>query len=156
VYSEPGNGSTFKVLFPAAQGEVPDSGSGAPITQFRGEGTILVVDDEELVLRTVETALERYGYNVLTATGGSEAISLLETDPNQISLVLLDMTMPHMTGEQTLRRMLAVRPDLPVIATSGYNEIEALRRFGSGLRGFVQKPYVPRKLAEKIRTVLGS
>src|SRR5205085_1159749 len=115
-----------------------------------------VVDDEELVQRTVQTALERYGYTVLTANGGHEAIQRLGERKEGIALVLLDMTMPVMSGEETLQRLLAIRPGLRVIATSGYNEMEALRRFGAGISGFIQKPYIPRKLAEKIRSVLGT
>jgi CheY-like chemotaxis protein len=117
---------------------------------------ILVVDDEQLVRRTAQAALERYGYTVLTADGGEEAIRRLRESPDGIALVLLDMTMPVMSGEETLRRLLEIRPGIRVIATSGYNEVEALRRFGQGIRGFIQKPYIPRKLAEKIRAVLGT
>jgi CheY-like chemotaxis protein len=90
----------------------------------------------------------------LTASGGTAALEILREMRDPIALVLLDMTMPVLSGEQTLRRLLAMRPDLPVIATSGYNEVEALRRFGGGLSGFIQKPFTPRKLAEKIRSVL--
>ena len=115
-----------------------------------------MVDDEEIVQRTLKLALERYGYIVLTAGGGEEAIRLLNETRDAISLVLLDMTMPGMGGEETFRNLRATRPSVPVVATSGYNEIEAVGRFGAGLSGFIQKPYTPRKLAEKIRDVLQS
>jgi CheY-like chemotaxis protein len=119
-----------------------------------GEGTILVVDDEELVRYTLHAALERYGYTVLTASNGPDAIRMLAEAPGRISLVLLDMTMPIMSGADALKGLLAVRADLPVIATSGYDEMEALRRFGDRISGFIQKPYAPRRLAEKIRETL--
>jgi signal transduction histidine kinase/ActR/RegA family two-component response regulator len=154
VYSEPGNGTTFKVFLPVAgTGKAPSTES-SPHHEFKGDATILIVDDEEVIQRTLKAALERYGYTVLTASGGTAALEILREMRDPIALVLLDMTMPVLSGEQTLRRLLAMRPDLPVIATSGYNEVEALRRFGGGLSGFIQKPFTPRKLAEKIRSVL--
>jgi two-component system cell cycle sensor histidine kinase/response regulator CckA len=154
VYSEPGKGTTFKVFFPAARTQQPAPAPTSPSSEFRGEGTVLVVDDEEMVQRTLKAALERYGYTVLAAAGGREAIDILTQRQEGVSLVLLDMTMPGMSGEETLQALLAIRVDVPVIATSGYNEMEALRRFGEGLSGFIQKPYTPRALAEKIRGVL--
>ena len=81
-------------------------------------------------------------------------LAVYEQQRSKIVLVLLDMTMPVMSGEETLQALLAIRRDVPVVATSGYNEMEALRRFGEGLSGFIQKPYTPRSLAEKIRAVL--
>jgi PAS domain S-box-containing protein len=154
VYSEPGKGTAFKVFLPSARTQTLSTAGPATSTEFRGEGTVLVVDDEEMVQRTLKAALERYGYIVLSAGGGREAMEILQQRQQGISLVLLDMTMPGMSGEETLQALLSIRADVPVIATSGYNEMEALRRFGEGLSGFIQKPYTPRKLAEKIRAVL--
>jgi PAS domain S-box-containing protein len=157
VHSEPGRGASFKILLPAATVEQPAGPSPLPEADgFRGAGTILVVDDEELVQRTLKIALERYGYTVVTASGGEAAIRFAEEAGDAISLVLLDMTMPGMSGEETLQHLRISRPHVPVVATSGYNEVEALRRFGAGLSGFIQKPYTPRKLAAKIRDVLTS
>jgi two-component system cell cycle sensor histidine kinase/response regulator CckA len=156
VYSEPGKGTTFKVFLPVAGAQEPAFIGQSPAPEIRGEGTILVVDDEEVILRTLATGLELYGFTILTASGGEQAIEILKTMHDRIALVLLDMTMPVVSGEETLRRLHAICPDLPVIATSGYNEVEALRRFGAGLSGFIQKPFTPRKLAEKIRSVLDS
>jgi CheY-like chemotaxis protein len=154
VYSEPGNGTTFKVFLPIAGASVEAAVEPSPVTDLRGEGTILVVDDEEVILRTVRAALERYGYTVVSAGGGEEAAQILQQMGGGIKLILLDMTMPVISGEQTLHLLRAIRPDVPVIATSGYNEVEALRRFGVGISGFIQKPFTPRKLAEKIHSVL--
>ena len=154
VYSEPGRGTTFKIFLPAARAQRSAPVAIGPSSEFRGEGTILVVDDEEMVQRTLKAALERYGYTVLAASGGREGIGILKEKQDRISLVLLDMTMPGMSGEDTLKAIRALRAGVPVIATSGYNEMEALRRFGEGLSGFIQKPYTPRALAEKISSVL--
>jgi PAS domain S-box-containing protein len=155
VDSRPGGGTTFKVLLPSARAQEKAAGPVPSIAEFRGDGTILVVDDEELVQRTVQTALERFGYTVITADSGEHAIRLLSERPDEVALVLLDMTMPVMSGDETLRRLLAIRPAIPVIATTGYDELEAMRRFGPDIRGFIQKPYIPRKLAEQIRSILG-
>jgi two-component system, cell cycle sensor histidine kinase and response regulator CckA len=154
VYSEPGKGTSFKVFLPAARIRERMVSISTPSSEFRGAGTILVVDDELMVQRTLKVALERYGYTVVSAEGGKEAIATLEQMQDGISLVLLDMTMPDMSGEDTFQALLAIRTDVPIIATSGYNEMEALRRFGDGLSGFIQKPYTPKKLAEKIGAVL--
>ena len=154
VYSEPGTGTTFKVFLPVASESVPATIEPSVLTEFQGQGTILVVDDEEVVQRTLKTSLERYGYQVVSAGGGEEATEILRQMGNGIALILLDMTMPGLSGEQTLKRLRAIRTDVPVIATSGYNEVEAMRRFGAGLSGFIQKPFTPRKLAEKIHRVL--
>jgi CheY-like chemotaxis protein len=118
---------------------------------FRGQGTILVVDDEEIVRSTAQATLERFGYTVLTAGDGQEALECLRSAP-QVGIVLLDLTMPVMSGEQTLREIRRMRPDLPVILSSGYNEVEAIRRFqGQGLSAFLQKPYTAERLAEKVK-----
>jgi CheY-like chemotaxis protein len=154
ISSEPGKGSTFRVYIPIARPQESIADALPVVSEFRGEGTILVVDDEELVRHTVQAALERYGYLVLTAANGPDAIRMLAEAPDRISLVLLDMTMPIMSGADALKGLMAVRADLPVIATSGYDEMEALRRFGGRVSGFIQKPYAPRKLAEKIRETL--
>jgi len=154
VYSVPGEGTAFKVFLPAAREQAPVIATSSPSGEFHGTGTILIVDDEEMIQRTLKTALERYGYTVVSAGGGREAVHVLEQMQDAIALVLLDMTMPDMSGEDTFQALLAIRVDVPIIATSGYNEMEAMRRFGDGLSGFIQKPYTPRKLAEKINSVL--
>jgi PAS domain S-box-containing protein len=154
VYSEPGKGTTFKVFLPVAGAGTPASIEPGAALEFRGEATILVVDDEEVIQRTLKAALERYGYTVVSASGGEEAARIVKEMRDPIELVLLDMTMPVLSGEETFKRLQAIRRDLPVIATSGYNEVEALRRFGDGLSGFIQKPFTPRQLAERIRAVL--
>ncbi len=154
VYSTPGKGSTFKLLLPAvaeASAAVP---SASVPEDLRGEGTVLVVDDEATVRGAAQAALERFGYSVLVAADGSEALDVFAAQP-RISLVLLDLTMPVMNGEETLRKLKILRPDVRVVLSSGYNEVEAIRRFtGKGLAGFIQKPYTARALAAKVKSVL--
>ena len=117
--------------------------------------TVLVVDDEQIVRRSAKAMLERYGYSVVVAENGKEAVELYRVLADKIDLVLLDMTMPLMGGEEAFRQMKMIRGDVRVILSSGYNEVEAVRRFtGKGLAGFLQKPYSATTLAEKVRAVL--
>ena len=157
VYSTPGQGTTIKVLLPVApeamqqeRGETADAS-----TLFRGSETILVVDDEEIVRLTARSALERYGYIVLQASDGREAVELFQSQPDRIALVLLDLTMPVMSGEETLRQMKSLKRSVKVLLSSGYNEVEAVRHFtGKGLAGFIQKPYAALSLVKRVRGAL--
>jgi PAS domain S-box-containing protein len=156
VYSELGTGSTFKVLLPAAVGGVAHAEPEAA-QNLRGTGTILVVDDEEIVRKLAKTVLERYGYTVILAEDGKAGVEALSQRKSDISLVLLDMTMPVMSGEEAFRQIRMITPDVRVVLSSGYNEVEAIRRFtNKGLAGFIQKPYTPVGLARKVKTVLTS
>jgi PAS domain S-box-containing protein len=155
VDSTPGRGSTFKVLFPAVQAQAEKAVPSEKLVDLRGTGTILVVDDEKSVRQAAGAMLERYGYTVMLAHDGERAVDLFRSAANQISLVLLDLTMPVMSGEETLRQLKNIRPEVRVVLSSGYNETEAVRHFsGMGLNGFLQKPYTPIELAEKVKTVL--
>ena len=138
VYSCPGQGTTFKVLFPATeQVEVPRKVI-VPHIQASSE-LILVVDDEDIVRRTVKSMLERDGFRVIVAENGKEGVELFQVLSDKVAAVLLDMTMPIMNGEEAYSRLKAIRPDVKVILSSGYNEVEAVRRFtGKGLAGFIQ------------------
>jgi PAS domain S-box-containing protein len=152
VESEPGRGSTFTVLIPAS-GERSARYEPPPAGDLSANGTVLVVDDEQLVRTSARLALERYGYRVLLAENGRRALEVFEQFSGEISAVVLDLTMPVMSGEETLRRLQAIRPDVCVVLSSGYNEAEAVRRFrGYGLAGFLQKPYTAARLAEAVKT----
>ncbi len=156
INSKLGEGTTFKVFLPACESKVPDLKPDEVPTNFSGDATILVVDDEEPVQKMVRTTLEKYGYHVLTAANGREALKVFQSNYKAIDLVLLDMTMPVMSGEETLIRLREVRRDIRVIVSSGYNEIEALRRFGEAVNGFLQKPYRANQLGEKVKVTLQS
>jgi two-component system, cell cycle sensor histidine kinase and response regulator CckA len=156
VHSVPGKGSSFRVLFPASEGKPNRGRSDFHEMDLKGTGTILVIDDEEIVRRTAKSVLEHYGYTVIVADNGRKGVELL-TKADAVALVILDMTMPAMSGEETLRQLRAVRRDLPVILSSGYNELEATRTLtAKGSAGFIQKPYSPSRLAEQIKIVLAS
>jgi CheY-like chemotaxis protein len=149
VYSELGRGSTFKLLFPVA---AKPGEQAARRPDLSGSGVVLVVDDEVVVRHTARAALERYGYSVLLAEDGQRAVQLFSSMASQIAVVLLDMTMPGQNGEETLRALQRIRPDVRVVLSTGYHEAEVLRRFnGKGLAGFIQKPYTAAQLAERIK-----
>ena len=151
VYSEPGRGTTFKILLPA---------SGLPAGIFngtfhgdvwQGSGTVLLVDDEETVRGIGVEMLKELGFTAVTAVDGREAVEIFKSG-NDISFVILDLTMPHMDGEQCFRELRQLKPDLKVIMSSGYNEQEVTEKFiGKGLAGFIQKPYKLSDLTDAIR-----
>lgn len=155
VYSAPGKGSTFKLLFP-----VVNTGAALPTAdafahKLQGSGTVLIVDDEETVRSTAKNTLEHYGYKILLAKDGREAVELYKQFAEEIVLVLLDLTMPYMNGEEVLRELKIVRPAVRVLLSSGFNEVEAVRRFtGKGLAGFLQKPYTSAVLAESVKRAI--
>jgi CheY-like chemotaxis protein len=155
LYSEMGRGSTFKVMLPAAalldqSGAEPSHGSTAPAAAETRALTVLVVDDDETVRSVTRRMLEHAGYTVLQAADGVEALEIYGANPG-IDVVLLDMTMPHMDGEETFRELRRISGDVKVVLTSGYNEQDATERFaGKGLAGFIQKPYRPAELVAKI------
>lgn len=99
--------------------------------------------------------LERHGFSVILAEDGRGAVEIFEQRRDEIVLIVLDLTMLVMNGEETLHRLKAVNPKVPILLSSGYNEMEAIQRFaGKGLAGFVQKPYTSNRLAENLREVL--
>jgi CheY-like chemotaxis protein len=149
-----GQGTTFRVFLPAAASPSYAEPAGR-IRDLRGGGTVLVVDDETMVREMACAALAKYGYKVLSAKDGREAIQVFEQDGHCISAVLLDLTMPVMSGEQALEALKQRCPTLKVILMSGYGESEAVRLFaGKGLSAFIHKPFTVTHLAEKLKTVL--
>jgi CheY-like chemotaxis protein len=157
VQSALGQGTVFRFLFPeteAARG----AANGAMQTEsavLRGTGEVLVVDDEQIVRDMAKAALERYGYTALVAEDGARALDIFSRDGHEIRCVVLDLTMPVMGDEETLELLKQMRPDVPVILSSGYNEAQAVQRFqGKGLAGFLQKPYLAAALVEKVNEVI--
>lgn len=156
VDSQPGRGSTIKVLLPAvAVEETQVLSETLAITPAKPDATILIVEDEEGVRTLTQYTLKQAGYTILTANDGKEGVEVFQKHHDDISMVLLDMTMPRMTGEEAFREMRLIHPGVRVLLTSGYNEQEATTRFaGKGLAGFIQKPYRPQELLTQIRAIL--
>ncbi len=148
VQSAPGRGTTIRVLFPALgqPATVETPGADAPVRT--GRGTVLVVDDEASVLGVTCKMLSRLGYELLTAKDGQEAVALYRERGAGISLVLLDLTMPRMNGEEAFVQLRRINPQVRVVLASGYDEHDLAARFeGRGLAGCIQKPYTMQKLA---------
>ena len=159
VESAPGAGSRFRLLLPAAQ-DAPAAGTmtdARVITTPRPlHGTMLVIDDEEAIRAVAVAVLKSHGATVLEAADGDAALRMLREQGDKISLVLLDMTMPGISGEETLRRMRLANFRQTVIMMSGYSEAETMQRSASlGATGFVQKPFELESLLAKVRPFLG-
>jgi PAS domain S-box-containing protein len=155
VRSEQGKGSTFTVILPVARGSEdttrPDNGT----TKWQGEGTILLVDDEEGVRTVCAKLLRRLGLRVLTASDGRQAVEVYRRQQAGIAAVLMDLTMPRMNGEEARWELRKINPDVRVILASGYSENEIASRFaGKGLAGHLQKPYSLAKLRSLLSGLL--
>jgi PAS domain S-box-containing protein len=143
-------GSAFRVCFPCEAPAQKAAGMEGAAVADSGRYTVLVVDDEEMVRRVAQAALEIRGHKVLLAHNGLEAIRAAAEHP-EIGIVLLDLTMPVMGGEEAIDRILAARPGIKVIVSTGYGHREAAARFSrKNVAGFLQKPYTSKQLADKI------
>ena len=158
IDSAPGRGTTFRILLPASSREAAAGGGAAGPLQWRATGTVLVVDDEETVLATGARMLGRIGFRVLTADGGRRALALLDgPDGAAVRVILLDLTMPDLDGEQTYDEIRRRSASVPVVISSGYSEQEVRPRFaGRSAVGFIQKPYGYEALVQAMRTALAS
>jgi PAS domain S-box-containing protein len=154
VESTMGNGATFTLLLPATERQVAEDKTPMAILQH-GTGTILVVDDEPQVVKVCARLLQKFGYEVLTATGGRQAIELVRRYGVKISLVLLDMTMPEMSGRETYETLRKIVPGIKVLLSSGFAvEGQAQELLDSGCDGFIQKPVDAVVLSAKVSEVM--
>jgi two-component system cell cycle sensor histidine kinase/response regulator CckA len=156
IDSAPGRGSTFTVVLPAEEESAePMTVADALVDAARGEGLVLVVDDEAGIRSLVHRLLEGLGYTVLTAEHGGQALELVERSTDPIVLVLLDLAMPVLDGSDTAAALQERRPDLPIIVMSGLADQEALRRLERvRIAGFVPKPFAPEQLAQAVTLAL--
>ena len=154
-YSEPGIGTTFNIYLPVdPTAAKPESPIEKPIP-LRGIETILLVDDEEMVRDLGKRILERFGYTVLAAANGKEAVNLYEKQMGKISLVILDLIMPEMGGKQCLEELLKIDPHVKALIASGYSAAgETKKAIEAGARAFVGKPYDIRQMLQAVREVL--
>jgi CheY-like chemotaxis protein len=155
VTSTLGHGSTFQLLLPCAAGVAEPLRSGvAPVSTWRGTGTVLVVDDEETVRSVASRSLVAFGFEVVVAASGREAIATFREDPARFCAVLLDLTMPEMSGAETFAELRQLNPSVKVVLMSGFTEQDAVGRFRSNeLAGFVSKPFTPDELRERFQTI---
>jgi len=154
VESEKGRGSAFRIYLQASVKQAPPNEKPSlPIS--KSAGTVLLVDDEELIRDVGEKLLKALGYKVLVSRSGAEAIDMFRASRNVIDLVLLDIIMPHMGGGEVYDRLKEISPGVKVLLASGYSiDGEAAKIIARGCNGFIQKPFDMTKLAESIRAIL--
>ena len=157
VYSEEGEGSTFSIYLPVSEKQI-EVGEGRPVEEIvKGTGTVLLVDDENMVLDVGKEMLERIGYNVLLATNGTEAVEIHRKHKDDIDVVILDMIMPDMGGGETYDQIKADNPQVKVLLASGYSiNGEAAEILKRGCNGFIQKPFNMKELSGRISEILNS
>ena len=142
VYTEKGKGTSIKVLLPASEAVIADNDRAEKERVCAHGETVLVTDDEPMLREVAESMLKSADFNVITAADGQECIEKYLENKDRIAVVLLDMMMPVMNGEETFQRLRLINPNVKVILCSGYNEQDATQKFtGKGLAGFLQKPY---------------
>ncbi len=154
VYSEVGQGATFNIYLPASEKEAVRQGS-VPGTAVKGSGSILLVDDEKMILEVGQAMLERLGYHVVVADNGASAIEKYHNGKQAFDLIILDMIMPDMGGGEVMDQLKATHPGVKILLSSGYSingqVTEILNR---GCSGFIQKPFGLDELSHKIREIL--
>ena len=148
VSSQPGSGASVRVYLPAEKQFVRESSS--PDENLHGTGTILFVDDEDLVLTMGETILTEFGYKVRTANSGQKALALLSRDDVHIDLVITDLVMPIMSGRELIERVREINPGLPVLCASGYG-LAPDKRIGLA---YLQKPFTSQELLRQVKRLL--
>lgn len=154
VASHVGHGTVFTLQLPATDAR-PSAETVPPAPMERGSETILIVDDEEHVRNVCSRMLTRMGYNVLVASGGREALELVQLHGDAISLIILDMTMPEMSGAETYKELRKVAPHTKVLLSSGHSlEGQAQEMMTGGCQGFIQKPFNLAKLTTKVQETL--
>jgi len=154
VDSKKGTGSTFSIFLPYSE-TVTITKEKKDTKMHKGEGTVLLVDDEEIIINVGKPMLQKIGYRTLVAKSGNEALKIYQQKKGRISLVILDMIMPEMGGGETYDRLKAINPEIKVLLSTGYSingqAAEILKR---GCNGFIQKPFNMEELSQKIKSVL--
>ncbi len=154
VFSKPGEGSSFQVLLPRIEREIEYKAEALEPLPL-GKERILFVDDEKALIDLGKQMLERLGYKVVSRTSSVEALEAFRADPHKFDLVITDMTMPNMTGDELAEEIMALRPDIPIVLCTGFSlRITEEQAKKMGIREFVMKPLVMSDLAKTIRKVL--
>ena len=160
VRSEPGSGTTFTVLLPVMRVSTVtprDAEPPSPELERPGVGTIMVVDDEPAVRALSESILSEAGYGVVLAEDGIRAVEQVKAMGECISLVVLDLTMPRLAGAETAREIRRILPNVPIVAMSGYGDVEVMERFsGAQIDDYLPKPFSPEQLVAKVGGALAS
>jgi two-component system, cell cycle sensor histidine kinase and response regulator CckA len=155
VCSEVGKGTTFRIYFPSSPGRASQPQPDMATISVTGSETILVAEDHEGVRAVANEVLTNHGYTTILAADGHEALQLFGQDPTRIDLAILDVAMPGLSGTEAFAEMTAIRPDLPVVFTSGHtSESAALNSKIAAGAAFLQKPYALKALCQIVRNTL--
>lgn len=155
VYSTPGHGSSFLILLPAQQRKAVPAPEELRAASIPSGSVALVIDDEETIRSFATHVLSRAGMKVLVAGNGRAGVEIFRKLDTEISVVVLDLLMPIMGGEEALALMKQINPDVPVVLSSGLDETEATRRFSEPKPArFLQKPYTAGRLVEAVAATL--
>jgi len=154
AYSEKGEGTTFNIYLPVSEGQIIEE-EEFQHDLLTGSETILLVDDEEMIITVGSEMLSKLGYEILIAKNGRDALELCKEHKDAIDMVILDMIMPDMSGEETYERIKEIMPNVKVLLSSGYSIVgQAKEMLERGCNGFIQKPFNMRRLSQKIRELL--
>ena len=161
VSSEMGQGTLFRMVFPVTSDRNNERATASPVPVQRvvidNRGAlVLIIDDEEEICTAAQLILEEAGYNVLVASDGKEGIQLFQEYADEIKGVLLDLTMPHLNGEEVFREIRRIRGDVPIVVSSGHSDEEARDRLKEQEICFIQKPYLINELPEKLQKLLNN
>jgi PAS domain S-box-containing protein len=155
VYSEKEKGTVFTIYLPASEKIALKEIESGPAAIIKGSGTILLIDDEEMILDVGIELLKELGYTVKSAMSGAEAIDVFKGERGKIDLIIMDMIMPGMGGGETFDRLKEIDPDIKVLLSSGYSiNGQATKILRRGCDGFIQKPFNMNQLAEKVQRIL--
>jgi CheY-like chemotaxis protein len=153
VESAVGKGTTFRAFFPVTTGQTQPSVERAR-GDLVGKGLVLVVDDDDNVRRTTARLIALHGFEVLEAGSGDEAKTIFAARPSEFAVVVVDLSMPGMSGRETVRELRAIRGDVPVVVMSGYDESDARWLAADGITTFLAKPFTVDELARRFGEVL--
>jgi PAS domain S-box-containing protein len=157
VDSKPGKGTRFDVFLAPYSSDAAFEAESENTEIQGGTQRILIVDDEEKILNLMERMLGHFGYHVRTTVNSMEAVDMVRSDPHAIDLVITDMTMPHMTGDTLARELLKIRPELPIVISTGYSEkLTAEKIEAIGIKGMLQKPILKQELLRMVNEILGN
>ncbi len=154
VFSERDKGTTLNIYLPASEKEVVKEKKPVDV-MLKGTGTVLIVDDEKMIVDAIKQMIQKLGYDVIIAYGGVEAIERFMENKDNINIVILDMIMPDKSGGQTFDKLKEIKPDIKVLLSSGYSiNGEAADILNRGCNGFIQKPFNVKELSKKIREII--
>ena len=155
VESSPGVGTRFRLLLPAVAVAPADRGVAATPKVLDSSGTVLIVDDDDGVRTVATLSLERAGFRVVSARDGEEGVTVMRNQGGEFDIVLLDVTMPRLSGAETLHIFRQLRPELPVVLTSGYTEPDVESKFSADeIAAFLPKPFTPATLVQTMQDAM--